>query len=64
MFVNPSILTKHAKSFDSVVRGRPEEVLKNIAKQKALAFVGKQSGTLQNLVGKHAGDLMHFIGKQ
>ena len=61
MFVNPSILAKHANSFDSVVRGRPEELLKNIAKQKAMTFVGKQSGTLQNLVGKHAGDLISIF---
>jgi len=64
MFINPSFLAKHAQNLDAVVRGRPEEVLKNIAKAHALGFVGKQSGRIQNFVGKRTGDLMQFIGKQ
>jgi hypothetical protein len=64
MFLNPSFLAKNAQNLDSALRGRPEEVLKNIAKARALGFVGKQSGRLQNFVGKQTGNLMQFIGKQ
>jgi hypothetical protein len=64
MFINPSFLAKNAQNLDSAIRGRPEEVLKNIAKAHALGFVGKQSGRIQNFVGKRTGDLMGFIGKQ
>jgi hypothetical protein len=64
MFINPSFLAKNAQNLDAVIRGRPEEILKNIARAKALGFVGKQSGRIQNVVGKRTGDLMGFIGKQ
>jgi hypothetical protein len=64
MFINPSFLAKNAQNLDAVIRGRPEEILKNIARAKALGFVGKQSGRIQNFVGKRTGDLMGFIGKQ
>jgi hypothetical protein len=64
MFINPSFLAKNAQNLDSALRGRPEEIIKNIAKARAHGFVGKQSGRVQNFVGKRTGDLMQFIGKQ
>ena len=64
MFINPSFLAKNAQNLDAATRGRPEEILKNIAKARALGFVGKQSGRVQNFVGKRTNDLMQFIGKQ
>ena len=64
MFINQSFLAKNAQNLDAVIRGRPEEILKNIAKARALGFVGKQSARVQNFVCKRTNDLMQFIGKQ
>ena len=43
MFINPSFLAKNAQNLDSAIRGRPEEVLKNIAKAHALGFIGNRA---------------------